>query len=289
MTTRKILITGGAGMLATDLAANLSTQPGYEVVTLPRAKLDVTCSENVEAVLEAHRPDILINTAVMHVDDSEGAPEKAFAINAWGARTLAQACRLRGAVMVQISTGGLFGDEVLAYHEYDSVVLKTVYARSKYAGEQYVRQFLDRYFILRLGWLYGGSLSQPKNFVAARYREATQNPLVKSARDKHGSPTYSVDAARAIRSLLETDLYGLYHIANQGGCSRAEYVRTIVQAFGLDTPVEAVDSGHFPRKAQVPDCEILTSYNLGFCGLPLLRPWQEALACYVRGIRDEIN
>lgn len=289
MTKRTILITGGSGMLATDVAAYLSAQSSYQVLTLPRARLDVTRSEEVESALAGHRPAVVINTAALHVDDSEAAPEKAFAINAWGARSLARACERHGAGLVHISTGGLFGNEVRAYHEYDPVVLQTVYARSKYAGEEYVRHFCKRYFILRLGWLYGGSVFQRKNFVVARYREAIQKPLVHSVGDKHGSPTYTNDVAWAIHSLLDSEQYGLYHIANQGGCSRADYVRAIVKAFGLDTPVEEVDSNHFPRKAQVPDCEILTSFNLGYASLPLLPPWQESLARYVSSIQDEVD
>lgn len=288
MTTQTILITGGAGMLASDLATYLSTQPNYQVVSLPRARLDVTRSDEVEAAFAAHRPDVMINTAALHVDDSEASPQTAFAVNAWAARTLARACQCHGAVLVHISTGGLFGDEVRAYHEYDPVALKTVYARSKYAGEEYIRRFCQRHLILRLGWLYGGDVAHRKNFVVARYREALQKPLVHSAGDKHGSPTYTGDVARAIPGLLDSGEYGLYHLANQGGCTRAAYVRHILHEFGLNTSVQEVDSSHFPRQAQVPDCEILTSFNLGYAGLPLLPPWQEALGRYIHSIRNQV-
>lgn len=289
MARRNVLITGGSGMLATDVAAHLSGNSSYHVITVPHARLDVTRSEEVEAAITAHHPVVVINTAALHVEDCEGEPEKAFAINAWGVRNLARACDHHGAILVHISTGGLFGNEVRAYHEYDAVALQTVYARSKYAGEEYIPRFCERYFILRLGWLYGGSVSQRKNFVVARYLEAIKKPLVQSAGDKHGSPTYTRDVAHSVRLLLDSEQYGLYHIANQGGCSRAEYVRAIVHSFDLNSRVEEVDSSHFPRKAQVPDCEILTSFNLGYAGLPLLPPWQEALARYIHSIRDEVD
>lgn len=289
MVKKTVLVTGGSGMLATDVAAHLSENSSYHVITLPHARLDVTRSEEVEAAITAHRPAAVINTAALHVEDCEEAPAKAFAINAWGVRNLARACERHEAVFVQISTGALFGNEVRAYHEYDPVVLQTVYARSKYAGEEHVRQYCERHFILRLSWLYGGSLSQKKNFVAARYREAVQKAVVTSAYDKHGSPTYTGDVGKVIPALLESEEYGLYHVASQGGCNRAEYVRTIIEAFGLKTSVEEVDSSHFPRKARVPDCEILTSFNLGYAGIPLLPAWQESLDRYICSIRDEVD
>ena len=276
-------------MLASDLAAFLSAQKDYNVVSLSHDSLDVVRRYDVDTAMTAHHPDWVINTAVCHVEESEESPQAAFASNAWGPRNLAQACQRHGAVLVQISTGGLFGDEVRAYHEYDPVVLKTVYARSKYAGEQYVRELCPRHFILRLGWLYGGGVEHHRNFVVARYREALQKPVVQSASDKHGSPTFAGDVARFIPRLLESEEYGTYHLSNQGGCTRAEYVQQIIQEFGLDTSVEAVDSSHFSRRAPVPDCEILTSLNLDYAGLTPLPPWQEALARYVSNIRVEVT
>lgn len=286
---RKVLITGAAGLLASELRSYLSSLYSYNVVAVPHARLDITRPDEVASVMARHRPDVVINTAVLQVEPSEATPEKAFAVNAWGARNLAQASQRHGAVLVQISTCGLFGDEIRPYQEYDEVALKTVYARSKYAGEQYVGQLCDRHFILRLGWLYGGNETHTRNFVAARYREARQKSVVQSASDKHGSPTYAGDVARAIPAILDSEQYGLYHVANQGGCTRAEYVQAIVKAFGLGTVVEEVDSSHFPRRAPVPDCEMLTSFNLGYAGLPLLPPWQEALARYVHGVRQMVQ
>ena len=276
-------------MLATDLAAYLGTLKGYQVVALPKAKLDVTRRDDIAAALQGHKPDLVVNTAVFHVEDSENDPERAFAVNAWAARLLAQEVAMHGATLVQISTCGLFGDEVRPYNEYDPVTLKTAYARSKHAGDEYARQYGKDSFILRLGWLYGGGVEHRRNFVAARYREAMRKPALESAGDKYGSPTYTGNVAAAIPALLESGEYGLYHLANEGGCSRADYVRAIVEAFGLETRVTDVDSSHFPRRAPVPDCEMLTSYNLAYAGLPALPPWREALERYVHGIRSSLQ
>ena len=284
----KILITGGRGMLATDLAAFFSKKP-LDVRAMDRHELDITQRAQVQAVLKAERPDVVINTPCLHVEPCEDESQTAYAINAWGPKLLAEACQSSRATLVQVSTCGLFGDTVRAYHEYDPVVLKTAYARSKFSGEQYVSRICARHYILRLGWLYGGAAHHSRNFVVARYREALQTNVMRSAGDKFGSPTHTLSVGETLLALLETEQYGVYHVANQGGCSRAGYVRAILQGFDLNIPVEEVDSSHFPRKANVPDCEILKSYNLSYAGVPLLEPWEESLEKYVQMIKREIS
>lgn len=277
---RRLLITGGDGMLASDLAADFAARQ-WQTISLSHQKLDITQGASVQKAVDELKPDVVVNTAVWHVEPSENDPMAAYNINAWGVRNLAMACQTCGAALVQISTCGLFGDEIRPYHEYDPVTLKTVYARSKWEGEQYAR-LCGRHYILRLGWLYGGGVGHARNFAAARYREALAKPVIQSASDKWGSPTWTLDVARALPALLESGQYGLYHLAGEGGCNRAQYVEAILRAFGLPNPVEEVDSSHFPRKADVPDCEILTSYNLGYAGLPRLPMWRDSLERYLR-------
>jgi len=281
MAKRKILITGGAGTLAVRLARLFSFCNENEVRAVARAELDITSRLNVEDVIDGFKPDVVINTAAMLVEASETTPEKAFHINAWGVRNLAITCERCGAALVQISTSGLFGDEIRPYHEYDRVVLKTTYAKSKYQGEVYARDLCKKHFVVRLGWLYGGGLEDRKDFVMARMMEAKGKKILQSAVDKYGSPTYADDAAHAIEALLESKEYGLYHVANDGGCKRSEYVRKIVESFGMDTVIEEADSTAFSRRADVPDCEILISYNLAYAGIQDLPPWQESLDRYI--------
>ena len=275
-------------MLATDIVSYLNRRPEFDVVALDHGALDITRKGEVDAAIAAHGPDIVINTAALHVDDCEADPEKAYAVNAWGTRVLARACERTGTTLVHISTGGLFGDEVKAYDEYSPVVLKTTYASSKYEGEQFAQSLCERHFVLRLGWLYGGGSDHRRNFVLARYREGRQKPVVQSASDKHGCPTYAGDVSALIPPLLDSREYGLYHVANQGSCTRARYVRQIFHEMGLSTRVEDVDSSRFPRSADLPGCEIITSLNLGYAGLDLLPPWEDALARYVDSIKDRL-
>ena len=275
-------------MLASDLVRHFASGDQYEPLPLSHTDLDVTNADDVNSTLEDVRPDVLIHTAALHVDECEKDPDRAFQVNAWAARGLALACQRHESTLVQISTCGLFGDEYRAYTEYDTVTLKTVYARSKHAGDDFVRNLCEHHFVLRPGWLFGGSTRHPKNFVARRYEEALRSNCVQSASDKHGSPTYCADLATGIETLLETKEYGTYHLANSGGCSRAEYVKHIFDCFGLTTEVEEVDSRHFPRNADVPDCEILDSLNFRLLGLDPLPPWEDALERYIRSINTEV-
>ena len=276
-------------MLATDLAAYLSGQGRYEVFPLSHREMDVTDSSRVFEAIEGIRPHLVIHTAALHVDPCEEDACEALRVNAWATRTLARACRRSDATLVYISTCGLFGDRLKAYTEYDPVVLKTVYAQSKHAGEEFVRQFCERHFIVRPGWLFGGSVHHAKNFVVKRYEEARENPVVRSVFDKHGSPTCTSDLAGGMAALMETGEYGTYHMANRGGCSRAAYVRRIIEGFGLPTRVEEVDSSHYPRRADVPDCEILDGLNVRLLRLTALPPWEEAVDRYVRTIKPKVG
>jgi len=282
--TRKMLITGGRGMLATDLV-EVAARQGYEVTGLSHEQLDITDADAVQEALASLKPDVVVNTPGLAVDACEESPERGYQAHTWAPAQMASACQRLGATMVYLSTCGLFGDELRAYSEYDDVVLKTHYARSKYLGEEAVRQACDRALVIRPGWLFGGSPAHRRNFVYQRYVEAKEKPVLYSAGDKFGSPTSTADLAERLIELLEAQRYGVYHVVNEGGASRYDYVKCIVEAFGLSTVVEKVDSSHFPRPSPVPDSEMLTSLNLRFAGLAALEPWQEAIHRYAAKLK----
>jgi dTDP-4-dehydrorhamnose reductase len=283
---RRVLITGGAGMLATDLSHTLS-YGGHEVLAPSHGQLEVTDGTAVDNAISVFHPDTVIHTAAMHVDPCERDPAAATRVNAQGSQNLAVSSERHGAELVYISTCGLFGDEIRAYSETDDVVLKSVYAKTKYEGEQLVLAECARAFVVRPGWLFGGEPSHQKNFVMRRFEEAREADVVQSAGDKHGCPTYTGDLAVAILALLDSKRYGTYHLKNDGNCTRAGYVRGIVEAFGLSTQVEEVDSSFFPRPAPTPDCEILCSNNLSSAGLEPMPHWEDAMARYVDIVKPE--
>ena len=271
-------------MLATDLA-RVWAAVGYEVAGLSHAQMDVTRPGEVRRVFEQTRPDVVVNTPGIGVDMCELEPEKGYRIHSWAAEVVARQCQRIGAIFVYISTCGLFGDEVKAYSEYDSVQLKTQYARSKFLGEQAARQACGRTFVIRPGWMFGGMPFHQRNFVYQRYLEARKAPVIHSANDKFGSPTFTEDLAAKVLEIVESEEYGLYHVTNSGWASRYDYVQCIVEAFGLPTAVEPISSASFPRTAPVPDCEMLDNLNLKYLNLNPLNSWQEAIFRYVATLK----
>ncbi len=275
-------------MLATDLAG-VAGDRGYEVIGLSHAELDVTQPGQVRQALEQVRPAIVVNTPGIGVDTCEVEPEKGYRLHTWATGAVARHCQRIGATFVCISTCGLFGDETKFYSEYDPVQLKTLYARSKYLGEVAASQACDRTFVIRPGWLFGGAPEHRRNFVYQRFLEARREPVLRSANDKFGCPTSTEELAGKILEIVETKEYGLYHVTNQGSASRYDYVKCIVEAFGLGTPVEPIDSSSFPRPAPVPDCEMLENLNMKFLGLEPLVPWQEAIRRYVHTLKGRVG
>ncbi|MBU0629572.1 MAG: NAD(P)-dependent oxidoreductase [Candidatus Margulisbacteria bacterium] len=285
---KKVLITGGKGMLATALEAYYLAA-GADVKAPTHAELDVLDRTAVAEAVAAFKPAYVFYTACLHVDASENDPESAYKLNSWASAQMAMACAKQKSELVYISSCGYFGDEVKPYSEYDPVVLKTVYARSKYEGEVLAMRENPKTYAIRPGWLFGGSVKHKKNFVYQRYLEAQKTPVLKSAGDKFGTPTLVDDLVAKIDEIIKTEVVGLYHVTNSGGGSRADYVKKIVESCGLKTAVEAVDSSAFPRKANVPNCEILHNWNLKYLGLKSLPSWEEAIDRYVGAMFKELG
>jgi len=279
----KILVTGAGGMLGSDLCRVLEGY-GHEVAAYARERLDVRELKQARELISLERPRCVIHAAAFtNVDESERNPDTAYAANTLGAWNVALACAQFDATLVYVSSCGIFdGQKETPYTEFDEPRPLTHYHRSKYLGEQLVARHSARHFIVRPGWLYGGSLTHRRNFVEARRREALTKPEIVSAKDKFGSPTYTVDFARQIMELIETEAYGTYHVANLGFGSRFDYVREIIKHLGLPNEVKPVGSDHFQRAAPVPDSEALEDCCLRLRGILRMRPWQEALEDYVK-------
>jgi dTDP-4-dehydrorhamnose reductase len=282
-----MLITGSQGMLATDIA-RAAAEAGYAIHGTSHHALDILDVQACREALTALRPDVVVNTPGIAVDRCEEVPEDGFRMHTWAPNQMALACEELGSIFVYISTCGLFGDEVRPYHEYDPVVLKTQYARSKYLGEQAAKEACHRTFVVRPGWLFGGTIEHQRNFVYQRFLDAQQKPVMECAVDKSGSPTYTGDVASALIHVLDTTAYGTYHMTNEGGGSRADYVQCIVDAFGLSTEIKRVDSSFFPRSAPVPSCEILDNMNMRMLGVPPCESWQEAIHRYAQQIKAQL-
>ena len=281
----RLMLIGANGQLGSDLVKVLADQ---ELIPLTHADIGVTDAEQVQTALAHHEPDVVINTAAFHqVDMCEKEVERAFQVNAYAPRLLALACRDHDAVLMHISTDYVFGGDATRttpYVETDCPAPINVYGLSKLAGEHFIRYLWPRHFVVRTSGLYGiaGSSGKGGNFVEGRLKQAREGRSIRMVTDQVLAPTYTVDLARAIRRLIETEYYGLYHITNAGQCSWYEFTAKILELAGLQaelTPQTTAESGATARR---PAYSVLENAALKAIGLHDLRPWQEALADYLR-------
>jgi len=286
----KIVLVGANGQLGSDLAQVLL--PAHALVPLTHADIEVTRPESVEATMQMHRPDLVMNMAAFHkVDVCEEQVELAFAVNALAVRNLALACRAHNATLLHMSTDYVFGGDKARrapYVETDTPAPINVYGVSKLAGEHFVRYLLDRYFILRVTGLYGvaGSSGKGGNFVELMLRLSKEGKPIRVVDDQRMTPTYTVDLAHQIKVLIETERYGVYHATSQGSCTWYEFAAEIFRQSGLAPDLSKAQTGDFGEKATPPAYSVLENKALQAIGLDRMRPWQEALAAYLKERRQ---
>jgi len=278
----RVLITGGAGQLGRDLAEVL----GVSAFALDRSDCDVTKPPAVEGAVARVRPDAIVNAAAWtDVDGCEGDPDRARLVNATGAGNVARAAG--DALVVQISTDYVFdGYGARPYTETDATNPLSVYGASKLEGEgQAVAA--ARWAVVRSAWLYGAGT---RNFVAAILRAARTRDRLEVVDDQVGSPTSTPDLAAALATLIERGATGVLHGVNAGQCSRFEFARAIFAEAGLDpSRVEPVATAAMPRPAVRPGFAALDGFAWRAAGLPVLRPWREALRDVVPGVLDALD
>ncbi|MCL0036180.1 dTDP-4-dehydrorhamnose reductase [Dehalococcoidia bacterium] len=281
----RVLITGANGQLGTDLCGVL---PNIEVIPLAHADLEITDMNSVKGAFTRHRPDIVINTAAyVRVDDCETEQDKAFSVNALGARNVAVVTQEIGAKLVHISTDYVFGGEsqprTAPYTEFDFPIPPNVYGKSKLAGENLVRHLCAKHFIIRSSGLFGvaGASGKGGNFVETMLRLAKERDELRVVNDQVFSPTYTKDLAEKIAQLIHTEYYGIFHITNKGSCSWYEFSKEILNLAGIRTPVIPITSDQYPQKARRPHYSVLDNYHLRLLGMDDMRPWQEAVKDYM--------
>ena len=273
----RTLIFGANGQLGRDCVVHFRN--AGEIHAIGHREGDITSPETIEKVMGEFRPDIVVNAAAYtNVDGAEDDESTAFVVNETGARNVAEAAAKHGAAVLHFSTDYVFdGTKRTPYEPDDPVAPVGVYARSKLAGEIAVRVANPRHFILRTAWLYGPG---GNNFVEKILRAAASRPALRVVDDEVGSPTQTYDLAEAAVALVRTDAYGTYHGANRGSCSRFEFARTIIDAAGLETPVEPCASSEFPTKAERPLYSVLSAAKLEAATGYVFRAWQNALTHY---------
>jgi dTDP-4-dehydrorhamnose reductase len=281
-TRMKVVVTGASGILGTDIVKELKKQ-AWEVIEFTSKNIMLDDIADVRAKILPFQPDIIIHSAAMtNVDLCEDDREAAIKINVIGTHNISLVAAALQAKVVYISSCGVYGNgKTEAYNELDATNPLTYHHYTKLVGEQRITDHNHRYLIVRTGWLFGGDKEQRKNFVEARRKEATTAQVMRSAGDKFGSPTYTVDLAKQLIVLLDAEVFGVFNAVNTGRASRFDYVAEIVKLLHLSTPVEEVDSNSFPRRANMPDNEVLDNMQLRLRGLDVMRDWKAALKSYI--------
>lgn len=272
----KILVTGATGQLGYDVCRVL-LQRGIEYIGVGSADLDLTNREAAQAFLEKVRPDAVIHCAAWtKVDLAENEPERCMRVNADGTRHIALACRELGAKVVYISTDYVFpGTGVKPWETDDPTGPLNVYGQSKLAGEEVVRELLERYFIVRTSWVIG---EHGNNFVKTVLRLTETHDRLRVVDDQIGSPTFTVDLAPLLCDMIETEQYGVYHATNEGFCSWAELAEAVFRLSGKDVAVEHVSTEEYGAKALRPKNSRLSKASLDAGGFARLPEWEASLA-----------
>jgi dTDP-4-dehydrorhamnose reductase len=275
----RIAITGANGQLGRALHQRLTQ--AHEVVAFGHADLELSAPDCRDRLV-ASRADLVVHPAAYtNVDGCARDPDLAYRVNALGTQYVAQACRELGAPLVYISTNEVFdGAAAEPYREYDRAAPINAYGRSKWAGEQAVRELLDRFYIARVAWLYGGE----RNFVRTVLRLGAERDTLSMVADEIGSPTYTLDVAEAVARLIETRYYGTYHLVDEGFCSRYDFAAEILRLSGrADIKLQPMRLADYKRDSVVPPYTPLRNTAAAALGIRL-RPWQEALVEYLNSL-----
>ncbi|WP_339908735.1 dTDP-4-dehydrorhamnose reductase [Symmachiella dynata] len=278
----RIALTGARGQLASDLLPLL----GNDVVPLGHAELDITRPDDVTAKLHEIQPDFVINCAAYNlVDKAEEEPEVAYAVNATGPKNLAQSCADLGIGLAHISSDYVFGQDAqraVPYTENDPPGPQGAYAQSKRAGEEFVSSICPRHFVIRTCGLYGIASTRGKgNFVETMLRLGSERDQLSVVNDQRCTPSWTVDVARAIAALIETDQYGLYHATNSGSMTWFEFAAEIFRQSGTQVELSPITTAEFGAPAARPPYSVLSCQKLTDATGLEMPPWQEALANYL--------
>lgn len=277
---KNIIVTGCNGQLGRAVNEYYKNAADISFVNTDVAELDITDIDAVMRLARKVRPYAIVNCAAhTAVDACESQYEKAFAINAIGARNLAIASRETGAKLVHISTDYVFdGKGTRPYVETDPTNPMGAYGSTKLAGEEFVKAFADRWFILRTAWLYGDG----KNFAKTMLRLSETHDEVRVVGDQFGSPTSTVELTKAIDALLFTENYGLFHATCEGSCCWADFAKEVFRLAGKDTRVEAITTEEYGAPAPRPAYSVLDNRMFRLTTDFTFADWHDAIAAYMK-------
>ncbi|KAA9022071.1 dTDP-4-dehydrorhamnose reductase [Niallia endozanthoxylica] len=278
-----VLVTGMNGQLGYDVVKELE-EKGHTAHGTKREDFDLTNEADVHRFVQEIKPDAIIHCAAYtNVDQAETDRENAYNVNGLGTKYLAQAAHEMKAKMVYVSTDYVFDGNGTEPYEVDEPTKPLgVYGETKLAGENFLTESLEQHYIVRTAWVYG---INGNNFVKTMLRLGKERGEVGVVADQVGSPTYTVDLARFLVELIESDKYGTYHATNSGICSWYEFAVEIFKQAGLEVKTNPLTTEQFPRPAARPKYSVLSKKKLEEQGFTPLRDWKESLSAYL----EELN
>ncbi|MBE5868328.1 MAG: dTDP-4-dehydrorhamnose reductase [Lachnospiraceae bacterium] len=281
----KVLVTGVKGQLGYDVVKELEKR-GLEAVGVDIEEMDITDACSVESVISQASPDAVIHCAAYTaVDAAEDNEEICRKVNADGTRNIACVCKALDIKMIYISTDYVFdGEGTRPWEPEDERRPVSVYGQTKYEGELAVQEILEKYFIVRIAWVFG---INGKNFVKTMLRLAQTRDTLTVVNDQFGSPTYTYDLAKLLVDMIQTEKYGIYHATNEGICTWHEFACAIFRTAGLQINVLPVTSAEYAAKAKRPFNSRMSKEKLTEMGFEKLPSWQDALERYVEALRDQ--
>lgn len=275
----KILVTGVKGQLGYDVVQEGESR-GLEMFGTDVDNMDITDAGQVKRVIEEYKPDAVIHCAAYTaVDAAEDNQELCRKINVDGTRNIAEVCKDMDIPMMYFSTDYIFdGQGENFWKEDDPKKPLNVYGQTKYEGELAVQELAEKYFILRISWVFGVN---GNNFIKTMLRVGPQRGEVGVVADQIGSPTYTYDLAKLVIDMIQTDKYGAYHVTNDGLCSWYEFACEIFKQAALDVKVNPLTTAEYPAKAARPFNSRMSKDKLIDAGFDMLPSWQDALKRYL--------
>lgn len=289
----RVLVTGINGQLGYDVVKELSKR-GHEPIGVNREVMDLTLSSQIKDCIDKVRPEAIIHCAAYTaVDAAEDNEELCRQINAYAVRDLASCAKLLDIPMIYISTDYVFNgmkgldnintnkihtDKYLEYVESDETDPKNVYGKTKLEGELYVKEILDKHYIVRISWVFG---ENGNNFIDTMIRLSKDRDELNIVADQIGSPTYTKDLAPLLVDMIESDKYGTYHVTNEGYCSWYDFAREIFKTANIDIKVNPILTSEYPTKAKRPYNSKMSKQKLVDNGFAKLRDWKLALKDYI--------
>lgn len=275
----RVLVTGIKGQLGYDIVKECATR-GIEAIGVDVDEMDIVDKAAVEKVISESNVDAVIHcaayTAVDAAEENISICEK---VNVDGTENIAEVCRKLDIKMMYFSTDYVFkGDGEEPWKEDDKKEPLNVYGRTKYEGELAVQRNLDKYFVLRISWVFG---INGRNFIKTMLKLGHEKGKVSVVNDQFGAPTYTVDLAKVAVDMIITEKYGVYHVTNMGDCSWYEFACEIFKKAGMSVDVSPVDSTIFSSKAKRPKNSRMSKSKLKQSGFELLPSWQNALERYL--------